>query len=71
MHRPEDIKISVLVGMAPEAGYTIAIGEGIRESDGKRVVFVGDWTPMLEVAAAIRDSGEPVPASVPAYAVLA
>jgi hypothetical protein len=54
----------------PDAISTICTAEGVRQSDGRTVTFAGDWRSMRTLASAIRDSGDPQLARVPAYAIL-
>ena len=70
LYPPDPDDVLVFEVECPDAFSTIAIGHGLRESDGTMVRFVGDWREMLTVAAAIRDTGHPVTCSVPSYAVL-
>ena len=69
-NEPDNDDVLVFEVEVPDAFSTVAIGHGLRESDGTMVRFAGDWRKMLEVARAIRDGGHPVTCSVPAYAVL-
>jgi hypothetical protein len=66
---PQDIE-DVEDVEVPEAFSTVAIGLGIRGKDGCMIRFAGDWRQMLEIAEAIRDTGEAQPCDVPAFAVL-
>jgi len=67
---PDPDAVLVFEVEMPDAYSTIAIGHGLRESDGTMVRFAGDWRELLTVAAAIRDSGHPVSTSFPSWAVL-
>jgi hypothetical protein len=66
---PQDV-VDVSDVEVPEALSTVAIGHGIRRKDGCEVRFAGGWRAMIEIADAIRDTGEAQPCEVPSYAVL-
>jgi hypothetical protein len=63
-------RIAVEAVIAPERLSTVAMGEGVRECDGRRVSFTGEWRPMLEVAQAIKEGHRPITVSVPRNAIL-
>jgi hypothetical protein len=71
-NEPQEPTTDVLVDTvrATHAGSTVALGEGIRECDGRPVSFAADWRPMLELAQAIRDTGPPQTARIPSWAIL-
>lgn len=66
---PEGDLVAIDTVRAPGAASTLALGEGRRECDGRRVTFAGDWRPMMQIARAI-EAGETPVARVPRYAVL-
>lgn len=59
--------MTVKVDSISYTGGTLATGYGTHR--GKRIVFAGDWRPMLSLAEAIEQRG-PVRADVPSWAIL-